>query len=311
MKMRFRISLLLVLAAFLAACAPAAPAPTVAVTVAPITLTDGLGRAVALERPAQKIVSLAPSNTEILFAIGAGSQVVGRDQFSDYPPEAAGLPVVGGDMGKYNLEAVTNLQPDLVLAAEINTPEQVQAIENLGLKVFYLPNPKNVEGIYGTLETVAKLTGREKETAALNESLRERVEAVKAKIAPLSSTFVVFYELDGSDPAKPWTTGPGTYMDEMLSMAGGQNAARGLSSAWGQISQEELLVQNPSVILLGDGAYGVTPEQVTARPGWDQIAAVQSGRIYTFDDDLVSRPGPRMVDGLELIAKLLRPELFK
>lgn len=307
MKSLVRFSLLLTILALLAACAPAAPAPA----VAPITLTDGLGRTMTLDKPAQKIVSLAPSNTEMLFAVGAGGQVVGRDDFSDYPPEAENLPKVGGDMGKYNLEAITKLQPDLVLAAEINTPEQVQAIENLGLKVFYLSNPKTFEGIYDVLGTVGKLAGREKETAALNDGLKKRVEAVKVKIAPISSRFSVFYELDGTDPSKPWTTGPGTYMDEMLSMAGGSNVAHGLNAAWAQISQEELLVQNPSVILLGDGAYGTTPEMVAARPGWGEIQAVKAGQIYTFDDDLVSRPGPRMVDGLELIAKLLRPALFQ
>lgn len=275
-----------------------------------ITLTDGLGRAVALDKPAQKIVSLAPSNTEILFAIGAGKQVIGRDEFSNVPEEAKSLPSVGGNMGKYDLEAITKLQPDLVLAAEINTPEQVKAMEDLGLKVFYLSNPKDFNGMYQNLETVAKLAGREQETAALVDSLKKRVEVVTSKTAGVTAKPKVFYELDGSDPAKPWTTGPGTFMDQMLAMAGGQNAAHGMSQSWGQISQEELLVQNPDIILLGDAAYGITADQLAKRPGWNAIQAVKDNKIYTFDDNLVSRPGPRLVDGLELIAKILHPELF-
>src|SRR5688572_9216804 len=141
-------------------------------------LTDGLGRNVVLPQAAQRVVSLAPSNTEILFAIGAGSQVVGRDEFADYPEEAKSLPSVGGSMGNYNLEQITALKPDLVLAAEINTPEQVKAIEELGLAVYYLSNPKTLEDLYTNLEIVAKLTGHEADAAILITSLKARVAAV-------------------------------------------------------------------------------------------------------------------------------------
>ena len=137
------------------------------------------------------------------------------------------------------------------------------------------------------------------------------VKAVQEKLMPISSVFTVFYELDGSDPAKPWTAGAGTFLSQLISMAGGSNVGDRLQGDYAQMSQEELLVANPMVILLGDAAYGVTAEQVAARPGWEALAAVQQGRIYPFDDNLVSRPGPRLVDGLEQIAKLLRPELFK
>ena len=298
------ISILAVL--LLSACgAAAAPA------AAPITLTDGLGRSVALAGPAQKIVSLAPSNTEILFAIGAGGQVVGRDEFSDYPAEAKALPSVGGSMGTYSLETIASLKPDLVLAAEINTPEQVKSLEDLGVVVYYLSNPKDLEGMYANLKTVGQLVGRETEADALVASLQARVQAVQEKLMPISSVFTVFYELDGSDPAKPWTAGAGTFLSQLIGMAGGSNVGDRLQGDYAQMSQEELLIANPMVILLGDAAYGVTAEQVAARPGWGSLAAVQENRIYPFDDNLVSRPGPRLVDGLEQIAKLLRPELFK
>ncbi len=337
--MKRTILLITILAALLlSACSPAVDAtartpiptlpPVVAVTAttvpeatktaAPepqvekeIRLTDGLKRSVVLSAPAQKIVSMAPSNTEILFALSAGKQVIGRDDFSNYPAEAANLPSVGGNMGAYNMEAITALQPDLVLAAEINTPEQVKALEDLGIPVYYLSNPTDIEGMYANLEIVGKLTGREAEAAALVESLRTRVDAVVKKLAGIGDRPSVFYELDGSDPAKPWTVGPGTFMDLLITLAGGQNAAAGLESQWGQISQEELLVQNPDFILLGDAAYGVTAEQVAARAGWGDLQAVKSGQIVAFNDDMASRPGPRLVDGLEILAKLLHPDLFK
>lgn len=305
-RLTFIITINILAVLLLSACgAAAAPA------AAPITLTDGLGRSVALAGPAQKIVSLAPSNTEILFAIGAGGKVVGRDEFSDYPAEAKALPSVGGSMGTYSLETIASLKPDLVLAAEINTPEQVKSLEDLGVTVYYLSNPKDLDGMYANLKIVGQLAGREKEAETLAASLQARVQAVSKIILPLSSRFTVFYELDGSDPAKPWTVGGGTFLSQLIALAGGFNVGDSLQGDYAQMSQEELLVANPMVILLGDAAYGVTAEQVAARPGWDGLAAVQQGRIFPFDDNLVSRPGPRLVDGLEQIAKLLRPELFK
>lgn len=314
----------------LAACTPqATPAPaasTAAVEVQPtatspqpsgtsaspvLTFTDGLGRIVKLAGPAQHIVSLAASNTEILYAIGAGKQVVARDDFSDYPAEVSSLPKIGGSFAGYNNEAIVNIKPDLVLAAEINTPEQVKALEGLGVTVYYLSNPKDMQGLYKNLEIVAALTGHESEAATLVESLKKRVEAVTTKTQSLATLPKVFYELDSTDPNAPYTAGAGTFIDTLIQMAGGQNVGSVLKSPYGQISSEELLVQNPDVILLGDSAYGVTAESLTKRAGWEKIKAVQDGKIFPFDDNLVSRPGPRMVDGLETIAKLLHPELFK
>jgi iron complex transport system substrate-binding protein len=243
--------------------------------------------------------------------VGAGSQVIGRDEFSDVPPEAKTLPSVGGSMGKYDLEKIASLKPDLVLAAEINTPEQVKALEDLKITVYYLSNPTDLPGMYANLVTVGKLTGHQPDAEKLVESLKVRVKVVEDKMTGVASQPKAFYELDATDPAKPWTTGPGTFMDQLIKMAGGENAAAKLNVAWGQISQEELLIQNPDVILLGDAAYGITADQVKQRPGWNKIKAVVDSNIQTFDDNLVSRPGPRLVDGLEILAKLLHPELFK
>jgi len=198
-----------------------------------------------------------------------------------------------------------------VLAAEINTPEQVQSLENLGLKVYYLSNPTDLESMYASLEILAALTGRQAETQTLVSDLRSRVQAVDEKLAAITEEPLVFYELDASEPAKPWTAGAGTFLDLLIQQAGGRNVGAALGSAWAQISQEELLVQNPQIILLGDAAYGITPESVAARTGWGVISAVENGRIYPFDDNLVSRPGPRLVDGLEKLAEIIHPELFK
>ncbi|MCE9645427.1 MAG: cobalamin-binding protein [Chloroflexi bacterium] len=314
----FRKTLLLtLLSAFLiAGCGPAsaptempAPVSTVAPVSGAITFTDGLGRSVVLNEPAQRVVSLAPSNTEILFAIGAGGQVVGRDEFSDYPAEAGSIEKVGGSMGEYSVEAIVALKPDLVLAAEINSPELVKQLEDLGLTVYYLKNPKTLEEMYVNLEIVAQLTGQD--PTKLTDSLKARVAAVDEKIMPLSARPSVFYEIDATDPAKPYTYGPGTFGDLLITRAGGSNIGGALTDPYPQISLEQIIVSNPSIILLGDSMWGVTVDSVAVRPGWETIEAVKSSQVFPIDDNLISRPGPRLVDGLEQLAKLLHPGVFE
>jgi iron complex transport system substrate-binding protein len=305
------LTILMVPSLLLASCAPQDIQPASQTAQAVINLTDGLSRSIILDAVPQRIVSLAPSNTEILYAIGAGPLLVGRDEFSNYPEEALALPSVGGSWGEYDSEAIVALNPDLVLAAEINPPELVQSLENLGLTVFLLPNPTDINGIYQILETAAQLTARQSETAVLIDSLKERVEQVTSKTSTISERPTVFYELDSTEPNAPYTAGAGTFVDLLIEMAGGSNVGSVLESSWAQISLEQLVVMDPDIILLGDSAYGVTPEAVTARAGWESLTAVKNGHVFPFNDDLVSRPGPRMVDGLEALARLIQPEVFK
>lgn len=314
----------LFLGLLLTACGPAtdsggAPAPlaTGELTVMEtpdspfLTLVDDAGREITLASVPQRIVSLAPSNTEILYAVGAGEQVVGRDEFSDHPQEASEVESVGGSMGQYSTEAILALEPDLVLAAEINTPELIHQLEELGLVVYFLRNPTTIEEMYTNLEVVAKLTGHESQTAELVGSLQARVAAVDGKITTLSARPAVFYEIDATDASKPYTYGPGTFGDLLIERAGGTNIGAMLTDPYPQISLEQVVLSNPSFIILGDSMWGVTPESVKTRPGWESLDAVQNDRVHPFDDNLVSRPGPRLVDGLEQLARLLHPELFE
>jgi iron complex transport system substrate-binding protein len=166
--------------------------------------------------------------------------------------------------------------------------------------------------MYENLRTVAQLTGREAETELLVAEYEARVTAVSEAVAAVEEKPLVFYEIDGTDANAPWTSGSGTFVDTLITMSGGENVGAVLDGAWAQISVEELIAQNPDLIILGDFTWGnVTPEDVAARESWVDITAVQDGKIYTFDDNLVSRPGPRLVDGLEAMALLLHPELFE
>ncbi len=313
MQRKLLLLLFSLTATVLAACSPAEQAATVEPTdMPPLTFSDGRGVEITLDSPASRIVSLAPSNTELLFAVGAGGQVVGRDAFSDFPEAALSVTDIGGGWGEIDTETLLTLDPDLILSADIIAPEQNIALEDLGLTVFVLPNPLELADLYKNIETVAALTGHSEEAAALNEQLRARVSAILEKVSGASASPLVFYQLDSTDPTAPWTSGPGTFIDTLIGMAGGRNVGALLDSAWAQISAEALIEQNPDIILMGDAVWsGLNPEDIAARPGWEAIAAVQSGRVYAFDDNLVSRPGPRLVDGLETLGELLHPELFE
>ncbi len=145
-----------------------------------------------------------------------------------------------------------------------------------------------------------------------SNSLRARVKAVTDKVANAAQRPVVYYELDATDPSAPYTSGPDTFVDLLIRTAGGENFGGALKGDWVQVSVETLLTRQPDTLILGDNTYGgVTAEQVKARAGWDSLNAVKDGKIFVFDDNTVSRPGPRLVDGLEAMAKLLHPDLFK
>ena len=292
----------------LSACnASAASTPMVTATM---DQPDGLGGPTSASDAARRIVSLAPSNTEILFALQAGSQMVGRDSFSDFPAEALQVADVGGGLMAINTELILSVQPDLVLASPLTPPEQIAELEALDLNVHIVPNPTSFDGLFESLLSVARLTGREAEGQALVAALEDRVQAVRAQVEGSAEKPLVYYELDATDPNAPYTSGPGTFVDLLINSAGGVNFGADLSGEWVQVSVEALLERQPDVIVLGDYTYGgVTPEQLRARAGWDALNAVQQDRVFIFDDNLVSRPGPRLVDGLEAMAKLLHPEL--
>jgi len=292
-------------------------APTLAPTIAatptfsfPMFFVDDLGRKVNFDQAPQRIVSLAPSNTEILFAVGAGSQVVGRDQNSDYPEAAKALTDIGSTYEALNTELIVSLKPDLVLAAEINTLDQVKALEAVGLTVYYFKNPTTIEEMYNNMQIVGQMTGHEADAAKAIEGYKARVATVDEKIATATEKPTAFYELDATDPAKPYTAGKGTFITLLIERAGGKNIAADIDG-YPQLSLEQVVAANPDFIILGDAAYGITPESVAARPGWSGLNAVTKNQIVPFDDNLASRPGPRLVDGLEALAKLLHPELFK
>ena len=277
-----------------------------------IILTDALDRDVTLEDPARRIISLAASNTEIIFAVGAGKYLVGRDEYSDYPPAALSITSIGSLYPKVNAEAVVALEPDLVLAAAITNPKDVTALSDLGLTVFTTGLAVTLDDIYTDIIAIGILTGQETNAKTLVNDMQERIRAVTDATSHVDKHPRIFYEIDASDPTKPWTPGPGSLIDTIIGLVGGSNIGAARTDPYWQISLEQLIHEDPEVVLLGSSTFGgQTPDLVAQRPGWDSLLAVKRGTVYVFDDNLISRPGPRVAEGLELLAHLIHPDKFK
>jgi iron complex transport system substrate-binding protein len=287
-----------------------APAQVVSTEDTGISIRDGADVLIELDAPAARIVSLTPSVTEILFTIDAGDQTVGRDDNVTYPEAALDVTSVGSMWGELPSEAILALEPDLVIAGEIVTTEQVEALRTLGLTVFWQANPTDFDTLYDNIMDLGVLTGNEDKAASVIADLQNRVLAVTDAVSGAEDKPDVFYQLDSTDPANPWTSGGGTFIDYVISMAGGTNIAADLDS-YAQISTEDLITRDPDIVLMADALYGITAESVAARPGWDVITAVKNNALYPIDPYILSVPGPRLVDGLEETARLIHPELFE
>jgi iron complex transport system substrate-binding protein len=265
-----------------------------------VRVVDDEGREVTVPQPVERIVSLAPSNTEILFALGLGDKVVGVDQASNYPAEAQDKTVVGGYFGGYNLEVITVLDPQLILASSINSDQLIGDLANRSFAVVVL-DASDIDGVLHDIELVGSITDTSAEAEGLVDDLTVRVETI-ADLMVGVETPSVYIELDSN----LWTYGPGTFGDDLLDLAGGENIAGSMGSPWVQLDEEFIVTSSPDIIITV-----FTPvEDIKARPGWSDISAIQNDEVFAVDGDLISRPGPRIVDGLEELAHLIHPELF-
>lgn len=268
-----------------------------------ITRSDGVTLEIP-ERP-ERIVSLSAGGTELFFAIDAGDQLVAADMFSDYPEEANALPKV--DAFQPDPEAILAHNPDLVLVT-YDADEIVAALEQAGVPVLYLEVPESIDGLLEQARQFGKITGNRQAAEELIADIEERIEAVTSKLADEEEGPRVYHELDETF----FTVAPDSFVGDLYNILNAQNIAAGAPGGYPQLSAEAIIERNPEVIILptGEGEDGTTPEDVKARPGWDVIDAVKNDRIYEIDRDIVSRPGPRIIDGLEELAKLLYPETF-
>ena len=281
--------------------------PTVTATAAvqyPLTLTDSKSRSVTLEEAPQAIASLSPAATEILFAIGAGDQVAAVEMFSNYPPEAQSLPQM--DAYEPSVEAIAGAQPDLVLVY-FDPGNLVDGLERAGLTVVFLEPPTSVDGVLEQIRLLGQATGHPQEADDLVATMQQDITDIQEQLGDLEQGPRLFHELDN----QLFTVAPDSFVGDLYTILKAQNIAAGTDQAYPQLSQEAIIEADPEVIILGDTAGGESVETVKARPGWGSISAVVNNRIYVIDPDIVSRPGPRLVDALETLAQALYPERFE
>jgi iron complex transport system substrate-binding protein len=275
----------------------------------PATITDDMGRQVAIERIPERIISHVPGITEILYALELEEKVVGVSDYCDYPLEAKLKPKVGGFWNP-SMEKIVDLNPDLVFTNGSDQQLMTQ-LDELGITYIVL-QPKDIDGILKDFELLGKVTNSENSAEKLIEDALERISHVVAQVegAPRPK---VFYIIEATDLNNPWTAGPGSFIDSLITRAGGGNIGAKAGSAWAKMSIEEVVNSDPDIIILPTkhGTAFTSPETLKGHPIWQKITAVKQGRIFTIDDDLVSRYGPRIVLGLEEMAKIIHPELFE
>jgi len=284
----------LTIALVLTACTPTELPPTE-------YIFDDLGRLVAINGTPQRIVSLSPSNTEILFALGLGEKVVGVTDWCDYPPEAAEKEKVGG-YDTPDIETILALNSDLILAGYGNTIEVINSLDGLGLTVFGIKTT-DLDDLLNDIRTVGEITDKEVEAYALTSEMESRIQAVTDETAELEERPRVFY-IVWHDPL--WTAGQGTFIHELIEKGGGVNICQNITG-YTTISIEEVIARNPEVIIASEWSFEWAQNE-TLLEGTD---ARKNGRIYQSDDDLVQRPGPRLVEGLEWFAYFIHPEIFE
>jgi iron complex transport system substrate-binding protein len=276
----------------------------------PLTITDSLERDVVISRQPETIISLAPSNTEILFALGLGDRVIAVSEYCNYPPEAQNRTKIGG-FSTVNIEKVVDLEPDLVLATCGVQEAIVEELEGLGLTVIAL-DAKNTEDVIKNIRLVGKATGQLEIAEELARKMEQRIKAVtdKTRDLPDNQKPKVFYET-WNDPLM--TVGLGTFIHHLIHLAGGVNIALDSKTEYPVYNLELLIERNPEVIIisLGHGNSTTSVEEVKRREGWQIIDAVKNNRVYGINADIIARTGPRIVDALEEIAGYIHPELKK
>lgn len=268
----------------------------------PIAITDGLGRTITIDRPPDRIVSLSPTHTETLFAVGAGPSVVAVTTMDSYPEAVRMLPKAGGFApNTINPETILSFRPNIVFVAGLIQEPVIETLSRAGLTVI-AHEPTDFESAATMIEQVGLLTGHAENGAAIAADFRARVAAVRDRTAaiPASDRPRVFYAL-WDDPLQ--TTSDATFVGQMIAAAGGINIFGDSPQHYPRIGDEVVLDRNPDLIISPDhGSVGL-PGRLASRPGWDRLSAVRAGRVYTVPEDLVNRSGPRLVEGLEAIEK--------
>lgn len=268
----------------------------------PLTVVDASDTDVLFEAAPRRIISYSPGHTEILYAIGAGDRVVATDRFSDFPPQNLSKATL--EYSNPSPEAALAMEPDLVILSS-QQAEQLAQYRDLGLTVYYVGLPDDLEGVLENIERFGRITGRAEQAAAVVAEMRATIDGVLSALVGVERGPRVFYEISDS----LYTVAPQSFVGSLLTLLKAQNVAAGAATAFPQLTAEAVLEADPEVVILTDAEFGQSLETLAARPGWAELSAVASGRVYPLDADLLNRPGPRLAEGLRLLGAALYPEL--
>lgn len=282
--------------------------PTVEATASPepvdtsISFTDMTGKEITLEAPATRIVALTASDCEILYALGAGDTLVGRGEYCDYPAEVLDVPSVqsGADT---NIEQIIALGPQVVVMSTMaQTEEQIAQLESAGIKTV-VSDAQDIAGVYTAIEMVGKLLGKDAAAAAVVDSMKTTFDKVAADAANVSGEEkTIYFEISPLQYGL-WTAGTGTFMNEIAEMLGLKNIFDDVVS-WGEVSEEQVIERNPDYIVTITMYFGEGPtpeEEILSRAGWENITAIKNGAILNLQNNELSRPGPRLADGAQML----------
>jgi iron complex transport system substrate-binding protein len=277
-------------------------------TAFPVTIKDALDNEITIKQKPEKIVSLIPSNTEIAFALGLGDEIVGVSNFDNYPEEVSTKEKIG-DLN-VNIEKVISLQPNLVLAhASTDLGEGLQQLRDSGITVLVVNDAQTFDQVYDSIAMIGKATGATKEADDLTKDMQAKLGEIKDKAAKITDKKKVLVEVSGAPDI--FTTGKNTFMDDMISIINAENIAND-QEGWIKIDEEAMITRNPDVIITTYGFYDdKAVEKVLSRVGWENVNAIKNKQVIDVDSDRVTRSGPRIVEGVEELAKAVYPEVFK
>ena len=274
---------------------------------AAISVTDQKGRVIELSEPAKRVVALTASDCEIIYALGAEETLVGRGEYCTYPAEVTEVTMVASG-SETNLEQIIALAPQVVLMNEMDqTEEQVNALEKAGIKVV-VNDANNIEETYDSIEIIGTIVGKDAEAKAMVDSMKSAFAGMEAH-KDIFAGKTVYFEVSPLEYGL-WTAGPGSFMDEIATMMGLTNIFSDVDP-WAQVSEEQVLQRNPDYIVSVAMYFGegMTPvEEILSRPGWSNVTAIKNNDILNLQNDELSRPGPRLVDGAQLLFDMISEE---
>lgn len=276
----------------------------------PKTIKDALGSSSTMASPPQRIVSLAPNITEILFALNLGRQIAGVTRYCDYPPEALKKEKIGG-MIDPNFERIEALNPDLIIGFRGNPLRLLHRLKRLGLPLFVLDMGSNLESVFVVIRKIGFVTQKEKEAEILIQSMKKEYDKIQESLQDVKRKPKVFFSLHGMGL---WTCGKGSFLDDLVRKAKGHNIAGHIQRKWLLLNREQLIQENPEIIIIisqSEEQFEIAKKWIKNENPFGQIQAVISDNIYSLDENIVTRPGPRFIDALAELAHILHPQHFE